>query len=85
MLFNAEKHYDLYKQFNWRDMGAIKTDQHYIYKRYGKCKLFDSGGSVKSYKQDKCEDAFSDGTKIVVFHGYPKPPDCGGWVTDYWK
>jgi hypothetical protein len=25
------------------------------------------------------------GSKIIVFHGDPKPPNCGGWVPDVWK
>lgn len=84
MLFTAEKHYDIYDQFNWRDMGAIKTDQHFIYKKYGECKIFKSE-DIQSYKQDACEEAFGKDAKVVVFHGYPKPPDCGGWVAEFWN
>lgn len=25
------------------------------------------------------------GSKVIVFHGEPKPLDCGGWVKDVWK
>jgi len=39
---------------------------------------------VKSYKLHQLQDGFPEGTGIVFFHGQPKPPDCGGWVKDYW-
>jgi hypothetical protein len=38
-----------------------------------------------SYKLRKLESKRPEGAKIVVFHGDPKPPDCGGWVKDMWK
>ena len=39
----------------------------------------------RSYKAHRCERAIPDGTKAVVFHGTPKPHECGGWVADHWR
>jgi hypothetical protein len=41
-------------------------------------------GRIKSYKADHLEGGPSD-ARIVVFHGRPKPHECGNWVRDYWK
>ena len=40
---------------------------------------------VKSYKLHKLQDSFPEDTRIVFFHGLPKPPDCDGWVRDFWQ
>lgn len=38
-----------------------------------------------SFKADNCQDAAPDGAMAVVFHGLPKPADCGGWVKELWQ
>jgi hypothetical protein len=38
-----------------------------------------------SYKFDHCQNAVPGGAKAVIFHGRPKPPECGGWVTRLWQ
>lgn len=38
----------------------------------------------KSYKLD-CRDFVPRGTRVVFFHGFPKPHQCDGWVKDVWK
>ncbi len=83
ILFDAGKHTNLYTQFSWRDMG-LKTDQHYIAHKLKDVHFFDPA-QVVSYKHDHCEKTFPDAARIVVFHGYPKPPDCSGWVKEYWQ
>lgn len=37
-----------------------------------------------SFKADRCQDAVPDEAMAVVFHGVPKPDECGGWVKDFW-
>lgn len=82
MLFDGGKYAFLYEQFSWRDMG-LKTDQHYIAHKLKDVHFFDPK-QVVSYKHDHCEDGIPDDARIIVFHGYPKPPDCGGWVREHW-
>lgn len=37
-----------------------------------------------SYKANRCADAVPDRAKAVIFHGLPKPSQCGGWVAELW-
>ena len=38
----------------------------------------------RSYKADFCEEQVPAGTIACVFHGLPKPHQCGGWVRKQW-
>lgn len=38
-----------------------------------------------SFKADDCRAAPKAGAKAVVFHGMPKPHECGGWVAQAWQ
>ena len=38
-----------------------------------------------SYKANRCQDAIPNEAMAIIFHGLPKPADCGGWVADHWK
>jgi hypothetical protein len=40
---------------------------------------------VKSYRVDLKGGPPPPDCCIVVFHGRPKPHDCGGWVRDHWR
>ena len=43
---------------------------------------------VRSYKQDEINKTFHvpNGTKIVTFHGVPKPHECEeSWICEYWR
>jgi hypothetical protein len=40
---------------------------------------------VRSYKLHYLEGTIPPKCSIVMFHGHPKPPDCGGWVKELWK
>jgi len=37
-----------------------------------------------SYRVHKAQTHIPAGAKIVVFHGRPKPHECGGWVRKAW-
>lgn len=39
---------------------------------------------VQSYKLHRLEGEESPKCSVVMFHGEPKPPACGGWVKRYW-
>jgi uncharacterized Rossmann fold enzyme len=41
-------------------------------------------GQFRSYKID-CTEFVPKGTRVVFFHGLPRPHQAGGWVTDVWK
>lgn len=38
-----------------------------------------------SFKANHCEDAAPKGAIAVIFHGLPKPHQCGGWVNTQWS
>jgi len=38
-----------------------------------------------SYKLRHLANACPENAKIVIFHGDPKPPQCGGWVKTMWQ
>lgn len=40
--------------------------------------------SIASYKEH-AREAVPAGAAAVAFHGRPKPPDAGGWVTGAWR
>jgi predicted O-methyltransferase YrrM len=39
---------------------------------------------VQSYKLHKLAGDALPKCSVVMFHGRPKPPDCGGWVKERW-
>jgi hypothetical protein len=40
---------------------------------------------VQSYKLHKLAGDAPPKCSVVMFHGRPKPPDCGGWVKELWR
>ena len=42
-------------------------------------------GQVASYKIDHCHTQAPAGTRLVAFHGRPKPNNCGGWAQVAWE
>lgn len=40
---------------------------------------------VKSYKLHNLSGERDPDCSVVMFHGEPKPPDCGGWVKRHWR
>lgn len=40
---------------------------------------------VQSYRLHNLTQQFPQGCSVVMFHGDPKPHQCGGWVTEYWQ
>jgi hypothetical protein len=40
---------------------------------------------VQSYKMHRLEGDAPPPCDIVMFHGTPKPHECGGWVKEYWQ
>jgi hypothetical protein len=42
-------------------------------------------GQIASYKLDHCHTQAPAGTRLCVFHGKPKPHNCGGWAQAAWE
>jgi hypothetical protein len=38
-----------------------------------------------SLKANSCWESAPEGAMAVIFHGNPKPAECGGWVADAWR
>ena len=70
--------------FSKDDMARCRHgDQQWITERMPKAATFPKSW-FPSYKADSCESEPPAGSLAVVFHGQPKPPDCGGWVKEQW-
>jgi len=60
-------------------------DQEWIYEQfYGCCDLMPES-FVQSYKLHNLAGDKIPDCSVVMFHGTPKPPDCGGWVKELWR
>lgn len=62
----------------WSDQGWI--NDHYA----GFADLL-SEKEIQSYKLHKLAGDAPPVCSVVIFHGVPKPPDCGGWVKEFYK
>jgi hypothetical protein len=40
---------------------------------------------MPSYKNRRLQEKYPEDSSMVMFHGYPKPPDCEGWVKELWR
>jgi hypothetical protein len=38
-----------------------------------------------SYKLRRLQESYPPEAKVILFHGRPKPHECGGWVKDKWR
>lgn len=74
----------IWRKFNPRFMGMVHGDQDYITGMMPDAKTFPAE-YFPSYKANKCDRAVPDGALAVIFHGEPRPAQCGGWVADLWK
>lgn len=83
LLFDAPDYHYIYEECTWRERGIYKTDQHYLTAKI-KHPHFFSRQEVVSYKLDHCESSPPPDADIIVFHGYPKPEHCDGWVEQAW-
>lgn len=59
-------------------------DQEWIYKNFYGINDLLPESLVKSYKLHNLEGNKTPDCSVVMFHGTPKPPDCGGWVKEHW-
>jgi len=59
-------------------------DQAWIFKTAPGADLFPYDWTP-SYKLRNLQDGFPPEAKWIMFHGRPKPHECGGWVKDYWQ
>jgi hypothetical protein len=89
----------LYHEFEMPDYGynpklAHKNngDQHYIIDTlrkhgHGYEVLQELIGGIYSYKRNNCGRHLPPDSRIVCFHGFPRPHDALGcpWVRNYWR
>lgn len=90
MAWDHGEHAKVWILFRPGVMNELPGDQDWIYKvamgRAMPCdpwELFPRDWCV-SYRSH-AQDFPPHGTKVVCFHGEPKPAACGGWVRDVWK
>lgn len=85
MIWNPEDWSKIYMKFRASDMQRLKCDQDLINEVMDESEIRHFGSvEIQSYKANKLQESFNKQTKIVVFHGKPKPHEVDGWVKEYW-
>lgn len=82
-LSGAEKH--VWDNFKPEMMARYPGgDQQYIGEQFSPNLKTFPPDYFPSYKANRCVAGPPEGAKAVIFHGRPKPHECGGWVADLW-
>jgi lipopolysaccharide biosynthesis glycosyltransferase len=86
MIWELGKWNEIYSKFKPSDINRLKGDQDLITEVLQGHDVKTFGAvEIQSYKANNLIEGFNKHTKIVVFHGKPKPHEVKGWVIDYWK
>lgn len=87
IIFDLGKFNKIYAKFKPTDIKRLKGDQDLINEVIDTSEAKTFGEiEVQSYKANKLQNGFKKETKIVVFHGNPKPHELkSSWVDNYWK
>jgi len=83
-LLNAGSHPEVWRDFNGTVMERMHGDQDWISSKIHGAPTWPRCW-IRSYKFDYQEEKLTPGTRVVVFHGQPKPHECGGWVPELWR
>ena len=84
MLLEAGSHPEVAEDITPVDMRRMRGDQDWISLKIRHADIWPHAW-VRSYKQDYQQEKVSPGTRLVVFHGEPKPHECDGWVKETWR
>jgi hypothetical protein len=72
----------------WREspmpFDATTGDQEWINKHFPQDMKLLPESIAQSYKLHKLEGMKLPDCSVVMFHGHPKPDECGGWVKEVW-
>ena len=84
-LLKAGSQPQVWKDFDMR-FATPEGDQAWIQEKAPGADLFPYDWTP-SYKLRSLhlQEKPPEDAKVVVFHGNPKPPECGGWVLDMWQ
>jgi len=82
MVWDYGEHREVWGLFDHADKTRLHGDQDWL-TEVGGWNTFPPGMFV-SYRSHAGE-SIPTGAVAVIFHGEPKPPDCGGWVKHVWK
>lgn len=66
-------------------MDVNSGDQEWINRKFPHSFDLIPEALAQSYRLNNLDKRFPSGCSIVMFHGEPKPHECGGWVSEYWK
>jgi hypothetical protein len=76
---------EIWEAFKQAGFPCQKSQQGWVNDRFGKSFDLFPDKIVQSYKLHRLENKVCLDCKIVMFHGKPKPPECGGWVKELWS
>lgn len=77
------KEWKVWGDFTSDVMSQFRGDQDYITAEIPGANTFPAEW-FPSYKANGCYTAVPEGAMAVIFHGWPKPHDCGDWVSQHW-
>lgn len=83
MVWDCGEHADVWKMYGPGIRYAYPGDQDWIYECDPDWPILPRDWCL-SYRAH-AQDFPPHGSKVVCFHGEPKPADCDGWVKDVWK
>lgn len=85
MIWDPKKFSKIYMKFKKSHMETLKGDQDLINEVLDEGEIRHFGEvEIQSYKANNLKESFNKHTKVVVFHGKPKPHEVDGWVKEYW-
>jgi hypothetical protein len=77
-------HPEIWDAFQLKGKLGFYGDQEWINAHFFKSMDLFPDDLIKSYKLHKLAGENVPDCLIAMFHGQPKPPECGGWVKDIW-
>jgi len=83
-LLNAGSHPEVWRDFDGSVIEKMHGDQDWISSKIHGAPTWPRAW-VRSYKVDYQQERVTPNTRVVVFHGQPKPHECVGWVKDLWQ
>lgn len=86
MAWEAGKHSDIWSLYVDESYPEVPGGDQAWIEAFRAVRLQDKFGPMfASYKVNNCRSAPSNNASVIVFHGNPRPHECGGWVPHVWK
>jgi uncharacterized Rossmann fold enzyme len=86
MLWEAGEHTDIWSLYVDESYPEVRGGDQAWIEAFNPAALQDIfPGMFASYKANHCQKGPPQEASVIVFHGLPRPHECGGWVGHVWK